>query len=473
VGAALTANGPRLDIADTEFVSNQTTEATPSSGNSIMRLFPPVTASFSQVRMISNEARYSVFNSGILTVERSGFYRNTGSLINGRSLTVLSSTFLSNATVAITSFSAADVDMNLIVRKSIFLGNGFLDGSTFSMAGAISISDLFEGTRRPGTVLIEDSQFISNQGYVGAIFSRSVALRIENSIFMRNEGRLVGAVINESNPGSSVIIVQSTFSDNSGSNGAIYNLRGSAGATLVNSIVQHEGITCNGVWGYQGNNMQFGGDRCAGVRVANALLDRIGRPGPGSPAIDTATTGTCLADDISDTTRPQGAACDVGAYELGIAVAPIVLASPQPTATLIPVPIPTQALVNCAPFRPTSPLDGLPNGVATFYWDGAPGATSYIVRVFNEQGVEVGTFPVSGTTNVQGDVSTGAIGGGFSFRWDVLAVLNGRVVCTAPGTTMLRETPPNNPPPQATSVPQCGNGIQEPGETQNTCPNGF
>ena len=37
--------------------------------------------------------------------------------------------------------------------------------------------------------------------------------------------------------------------------------------------------------------------------------------------------------------------------------------------------------VDCRPFKATSPLDGLNYGMNTFYWDAAPGATSYRVNV--------------------------------------------------------------------------------------------
>jgi hypothetical protein len=37
---------------------------------------------------------------------------------------------------------------------------------------------------------------------------------------------------------------------------------------------------------------------------------------PGSPAIDAGNNATCLATDERGTPRPQGAACDIGAFEM-------------------------------------------------------------------------------------------------------------------------------------------------------------
>jgi hypothetical protein len=158
---------------------------------------------------------------------------------------------------------------------------------------------------------------------------------------------------------------------------------------------------------------------------------------------------------------------------------PIPTNTPRPTATITPTRTPTplpRPAVNCAPFRMTSPLDGLPNGLATFYWDAAPGATSYRVNLYNEQGAFVTNFDVNApTTTVSGDISEGRIGLGARYAWEVVAFFNGRVACTTPRILLFRASyvPPVFVEPIQIIVPRCGNGIQEPGETQDTCPNGY
>jgi hypothetical protein len=107
---------------------------------------------------------------------------------------------------------------------------------------------------------------------------------------------------------------------------------------------------------------------------------------------------------------------------------------------------PPQPRVDCSAFRLTSPLDGLPNGVATFYWDPLPGATGYSVGVYGEGGGA--TFGAgAGSTSTAGDVSQGAIGGGFSFTVQATAFMNGQAVCSH-SVTLYRESSggeaPNN-----------------------------
>ncbi len=103
--------------------------------------------------------------------------------------------------------------------------------------------------------------------------------------------------------------------------------------------------------------------------------------------------------------------------------------------------------VDCGPFRATSPLDGLPNGIGTFYWDAAPGADDYRVIVTGESGTQV--FTAGGSqTNLSANLSVASIGYGFSFTWYVEALRGGAVVCSTPPVTLFREaSPPDNPPP--------------------------
>jgi LysM repeat protein len=102
--------------------------------------------------------------------------------------------------------------------------------------------------------------------------------------------------------------------------------------------------------------------------------------------------------------------------------------------------------VDCSKFRATSPLDGLPYGMATFYWDGAPGATGYRVNIFNQDekgGALVGSFAAQGTnTNLTADLSIESVGYGFSFAWEVQALYNGQVACTSLRYFVPRQSKP-------------------------------
>src|SRR5690606_19944311 len=138
-----------------------------------------------------------------------------------------------------------------------------------------------------------------------------------------------------------------------------------------------------------------------------------------------------------------------------------------PPGLLLPLPSPTPAigLVSppllqnvCTNFRLTSPLDGLPNGTATFYWDPASVAAVYQVVVMNESRGVLAVFTVNDATNVSGDVSHGAIGGGFQLIIQLNALVNGQVTCTDEHV-VLRAAP---------SVP--GPGVNQPGTQPTSTP---
>lgn len=107
--------------------------------------------------------------------------------------------------------------------------------------------------------------------------------------------------------------------------------------------------------------------------------------------------------------------------------------------------------VDCAPFRATSPLDGLKFGQNTFFWDAAPGATSYVVNVFNEDekgGGRVASFSTgAGQTSLTANITVETVGFGFAFSWEVQALFNGQVACTSQRYRVPRGAPdvPNCP----------------------------
>ncbi|MBI1277294.1 MAG: SH3 domain-containing protein [Anaerolineaceae bacterium] len=139
---------------------------------------------------------------------------------------------------------------------------------------------------------------------------------------------------------------------------------------------------------------------------------------------------------------------DILNYEVNVPNNAVVIA-PRPT------PVPTSATPNttgsadCANFKATSPLDGLNYGVNTFYWDPAPGATSYRLNV-----VGFGTKD-SSSTNTTFDLFDA--GQQFQMSWFVQALVNGQVSCTTPTVTVPREA---LPPPFSASW-QCGPGKDE------------
>jgi LysM repeat protein len=125
--------------------------------------------------------------------------------------------------------------------------------------------------------------------------------------------------------------------------------------------------------------------------------------------------------------------------DTGIPSAPPGVPPQQPGGNIPP-------MVDCSRFRATSPLDGLPYGTATFYWDPAPGATGYVVNLYNldeKGGGQVGSFQADGSsTSLRASVTIDAVGYGFKFAWEVLALYNGQPICTSARATVPREAPP-------------------------------
>jgi hypothetical protein len=145
-----------------------------------------------------------------------------------------------------------------------------------------------------------------------------------------------------------------------------------------------------------------------------------------------------------------------------------------PEACQINVTIPRVAppsLVDCAVFRLTAPLDGLPNGMTTFYWDALPGATGYRLSVADatSPNTPLTSLSVAGDrTNLTLDLSSRLIGGSTSLIVTIEA-LNGETVACMDRRTLTRAWPA--PPENTQPAPFCGDLVCNPelGEDNETC----
>jgi hypothetical protein len=85
----------------------------------------------------------------------------------------------------------------------------------------------------------------------------------------------------------------------------------------------------------------------------------------------------------------------------------------------------------CSLFKLTSPLDGLPNGAATFYWDTLKADNvSYQITIYDESRRILKTIPAGKTNTITFDVSRGAIGGLYQLTVKASVIVNGKEVCT-------------------------------------------
>jgi hypothetical protein len=119
----------------------------------------------------------------------------------------------------------------------------------------------------------------------------------------------------------------------------------------------------------------------------------------------------------------------------------VVLPPPPAPGVTVAVPV-IPPSVDCTGFRVTHPRDGFNNTTQDFYWDGAPGATSYRVSIFNADlraGTLVAVQDVPGPiTTTRIPFSVGFIGEGFRFSYRVQALVADTVVCSTPLLTLFR-----------------------------------
>ena len=135
----------------------------------------------------------------------------------------------------------------------------------------------------------------------------------------------------ENDAGGMVTVSGSTISSNTAERdgGGIHN-RSAGTVGLVNTIIANSlsGNDCSGEIISLGHNLDSDGtcslDGPGDISNANPLLGRLQDNGgptfthallPGSPAIDAGDDASCPATDQRGVTRPQGAGCDIGAYE--------------------------------------------------------------------------------------------------------------------------------------------------------------
>ncbi len=325
---------------------------------------------------------------GLSSASGGGAYVNTGS-----TLTVQNSTFYSNH--ATTFGGGIDNNGTVIITNSAFSGNSAVEsGGGVMSTGTVSIANssffnnssnygggvrVYGGTltisqssfssntaisfgggiyNLAGTLTITQSTFSSNTAPAGGGIENEGALTLANSTFFNNSANLGGGLANsfQGTTIGNVSIINSTLSNNSAvtTGGGIYN---AAYLSLNNTIVANSpsGGDCDnsGIMNASANNLienaLYACDLTNGVNANITGADPNLGLGTGSPvylplnggslAINAANDVQCAAAPVNNTSqnglsRPQGAHCDIGAYEADVTppvVASIVRADPDPT----------------------------------------------------------------------------------------------------------------------------------------------
>ena len=228
-----------------------------------------------------------------LTIANSSSATSAGGIYSAGTLTITDSTFSDNSAGAAAGGGISNVSGTLTVTNSTFSGN-----SAGSAGGGIYTNG--------GTATITNSTFSGNSASTGG------------------GGIYIG--------GGTLTITNSTFSGNSASTGGGI-ARGSAGTvTLRNTIVANStsGGDCSGTVTDGGNNI-VEDNTCGFSGGADPNLGALtGSPAyfplnSGSPAIDAGDDTVCANPPVNNesqngVTRPQGAHCDIGSFELGRAI---------------------------------------------------------------------------------------------------------------------------------------------------------
>jgi hypothetical protein len=212
--------------------------------------------------------------------------------------------------------------------------------SNSTLSGNHAAGTLGGGIFNYGTVSVSKSTLSGNFAgmWGGGIYNSEIGtVTVSNSTFSDNRaGTFGGGIFNAWTtgggifPSGPVTVINSTFAGNSAMQaGGIFN-GGGRTLTLLNTIVANSptGNNCYGAITDGGGNLSYLDATCPGINADPMLgpLQNNGGPTetmailPGSAAIDAANDAICAAAPVNGLdqrgiVRPQGAHCDIGAYE--------------------------------------------------------------------------------------------------------------------------------------------------------------
>ncbi len=310
--------------------------------------------------LFSDGGKLTVRNSTISSNRADGTAGSGGGIlvVPGSVLTVTNSTLTQNTAMR----AGGGIEVNATVTKTVAAVLDDVDllqnqtGSNPGNGGALHITG-------PGTVTVVNSNITSNTasteggglwnsasgtlivdkstlrgnmatGVVadhggGGLYNDGGALTVSNSTISSNSAQSTGGGI--LNVAGTTALINVTLYENSAANGA-GGINSAAGTTTIaNSIVAHTttmGADCVGVTA-NSTNLDSDGT-CQASIMADPMLGPLQLNGgttpthellTGSPAINAGDNAICAASPINNfdqrsQTRPFGAACDLGAYEL-------------------------------------------------------------------------------------------------------------------------------------------------------------
>jgi predicted outer membrane repeat protein len=296
----------------------------------------------------------AIYNAGTMTVTNSTFNGNTaagagadgGAIANRFMASITGSNISGNTTAAFGDGGGIYNASTMTITASVISGNAAPTGGGIYNDEALTISDSTisgntatgggdgAGLFQDGTVLTIARTTISGNttttGSGGGIYNNSIGTTITNATIYGNTAAEGGGLYDNDN---GLALLNVTIASNTG--GGITNF--CCSLTLTNTIVANNDVNCAGTMAPTngGTNLQFPGTTCgAGITSADPLLQALASNGgptqtqaltAGSPAIDAGTTGCppTPATDQRGVTRPQGPACDIGAFEFQASGSPL------------------------------------------------------------------------------------------------------------------------------------------------------
>ena len=306
-----------LTITDSTFSDNSSDDA----GGAVYMVTGTLTIRNSSfLRNISSSSGGAIYNNeAVMRIEGSQFKSNAaksgGALLNSDSTDVRITTCLFESNSARRSAGAIGSDWgSTTIIKSTFYGN-----SAGENGGAIASN---------WGVDIVGSTFIGNSaGDRGGAITGSRSIDIESSMISSNVAKNEGGGLYLSDPAAFAwdnSVTHTTLVNNAAaSGGGVYTEGGKSG--LFNTIIaNNEGGDCFGRLADNIGNLIADGS-CFATLTGDPMLGELVEPEDlsppyyplleGSPAIGAADREYCPATDILGTRRPQGARCDIGAYE--------------------------------------------------------------------------------------------------------------------------------------------------------------
>lgn len=246
-----------------------------------------------------------IYNAGTLTVTNSTFDTNSGGnrgggIYNAGTLSVTNSTFADNTGDTFGGAIFNGTSGMVTVTKSTFSNNGASGGSGGGIANA-------------GTLNVTNSTFDSNTGTLGGGIANNGTLNVTNTTFSGNgasTGSGGGGIYTSNAPISTTTLKNSILANSTNGNCAT-----DSGSTLTaDSHNLADDNTCDSATQKTSGEINLGSlaDNGGPTQTIALLV--------GSAAIDAGDDAVCSASPVSGkdqrgVTRPQGAHCDIGAFE--------------------------------------------------------------------------------------------------------------------------------------------------------------